>query len=270
MSFADFESIVRPKRDGTANLIKALRTTSLDTFILLSSCVSIVGGEGQANYSAGNGYIDSIAHKPFGDKTRFVTLDLGMIEETDHTTDSTSRQRLSRQGVALLKIDDVNKLVQYALSPESAQQGTKQFVYGLDTKQIPPWILTLSTGNALFSHILPTTGSISETTDNDPDVYLRQMMHEFRNPSKAQSLIVKVTAMKIASLLSLSAEDLNCHSLLADLGLDSLVTIQLRNWIRVALEAFLKPVDIINAVTLGNLASLIYESSDMAKRLKST
>ncbi|KAF2867786.1 hypothetical protein BDV95DRAFT_610687 [Massariosphaeria phaeospora] len=158
-------------------------------------------------------------------------------------------------------------MVRYVLSPEYAQQGPKQLVYGLDTKQIPPWILTLSTGNALFSRTLHTTGSVSESADADPDVYLKDTARAFRDPSTARPPVAKATTMKIASLVPLPVQDLHAHSLVAELGLDSLVTMQLRNWIRAALEAFLQPSDIINAGTLDALFVRSYEASGVVKRL---
>ncbi|KAF1840756.1 uncharacterized protein K460DRAFT_370715 [Cucurbitaria berberidis CBS 394.84] len=269
MTFEDFAMTMRPKTTGTQNLIQALQEVRLDTFLMLSSCVTVVGGEGQASYSAGNGCLDSIAQNPPQSGTRFISLSLGMVDGTKHTSDMSSRRKLARQGVGVVSVDKALQLIDYALSPQCAKEGYKQLVFGLDTKVLPNWILSLSAGNALFSHTLSATGSNSVAINTESDDFIKQLPSVARERNVLCSVIVKALAKKIASLVSINAPNIKDGSLVADLGLDSLVTIQLRNWIRATFEAFLQPGDIVKAGTVGSLAGLVYDGSEVVKRLVS-
>lgn len=81
----------------------------------------MVEGEGQANYSAGNEYLGSIAQVPPQRDTRFISLNLGMIEGTEYTSDMSSRQKLARQGVGIVSVDEALQLIHYTLSPQCAR-----------------------------------------------------------------------------------------------------------------------------------------------------
>lgn len=67
---------------------------------------------------------------------------------------------------------------------------------------------------------------------------------------------------------SISVVHVKNDSNVTDLGLDSLISMQLRNWIRTTFEAFLQPGDVVNAGTVASLASLIYDRLDMVTRPK--
>ncbi|KAI8628591.1 hypothetical protein F5Y19DRAFT_485419 [Xylariaceae sp. FL1651] len=70
--------IHKPKTRGSWNLHTVI-PKGLDFFVLLSSIAGIVGSAGQANYAAGNTYMDALAHYRNALGERAVALDLGAI-----------------------------------------------------------------------------------------------------------------------------------------------------------------------------------------------
>ncbi|KAK7937187.1 uncharacterized protein PG986_014055 [Apiospora aurea] len=78
MSHEDWVASTKPKVRGSWNLHTVL-PRGLDFFILLSSISGIVGSAGQANYAAGNTYMDALAHYRNALGERAMALDLGAM-----------------------------------------------------------------------------------------------------------------------------------------------------------------------------------------------
>ncbi|MCO7224348.1 SDR family NAD(P)-dependent oxidoreductase [Pleionea sp. CnH1-48] len=59
-SFETFDSVLKPKLEGTVNLLSALKDESVDFITLYSSITALVGGEGQSDYAAANAFMDAL------------------------------------------------------------------------------------------------------------------------------------------------------------------------------------------------------------------
>ena len=94
MSFDDWTSCVQPKVQGSRNL-DTLLPAGLDFFILFASVAGILGSGGQANYAAGNTFMDALAQQRVARGEKPVSLDLGWMKSEGVVC----RERLSRKGV---------------------------------------------------------------------------------------------------------------------------------------------------------------------------
>ncbi|WP_259391638.1 type I polyketide synthase [Paenibacillus sp. 1011MAR3C5] len=62
MTKGQFSDVLQPKVAGAWNLHRQYADAPLDFFVLFSSLASVVVSPGQANYSAGNAFLDALAH----------------------------------------------------------------------------------------------------------------------------------------------------------------------------------------------------------------
>ncbi|REK71362.1 SDR family NAD(P)-dependent oxidoreductase [Paenibacillus paeoniae] len=62
MTKGQFNDVLQPKVSGAWNLHRQFVDEPLDFFVLFSSLASVVVSPGQANYSAGNAFLDALAH----------------------------------------------------------------------------------------------------------------------------------------------------------------------------------------------------------------
>ena len=80
--------VLRPKILGAFALHESLADEPLDFFALFSSVSSVVVTTGQANYAAGNAFLDALAYYPAGDgpdraSVNWGPWDTGMIARLD-------------------------------------------------------------------------------------------------------------------------------------------------------------------------------------------
>ncbi|KAI6451118.1 putative secondary metabolism biosynthetic enzyme [Pyricularia oryzae] len=86
MTYDMWQRSTRPKIAGTLNLARAVTSPQLlDFFILLSSVTCIVGNAAQANYAAGNTFLDAVASAA-GPGANVISLDVGLVTDSSHFT----------------------------------------------------------------------------------------------------------------------------------------------------------------------------------------
>ncbi|RYP25026.1 hypothetical protein DL765_000254 [Monosporascus sp. GIB2] len=98
MTFDKYQAALKPKMWGAIALHRALGDTPLDFFIMTSSLSAVTGNPGQANYCAGNSYLDFLAlyRRRRGQAACSLALpmveDVGVVAENSDIADSLARK----------------------------------------------------------------------------------------------------------------------------------------------------------------------------------
>lgn len=154
MSVAEYMTAVQPKVIGSVNLNEAFKGASLEFFIMLSSVASVSGPRSQANYAAGNSFQDQFAHDHFDSSTHYISLNLGMIDESDIIALNPDLQRsVIRSGCIALKLDELFALLTYAMGGQAQRDGLNQVVIGFDRQSIQESSRFDLLDTALFSQL---------------------------------------------------------------------------------------------------------------------
>ena len=112
------DSVLRAKVDGAWNLHELTRTSDISAFVLFSSMAGLVGGSGQANYSAANAYLDGLAAHRRANGLPAMSLAWGLWEQASEMTghlQTADVARLNRDGILALTVDDALALFDKAL-----------------------------------------------------------------------------------------------------------------------------------------------------------
>ena len=116
--------VLRPKVDAATHLHELTRDLELTAFVLYSSVAGVIGSRGQANYAAGNAFLDALAQHRQALGLPGVSLAWGLWAEEsglmkeDFTV--TDRRRINRSGVLPLSDEQGLALLDAALAQGEA------------------------------------------------------------------------------------------------------------------------------------------------------
>jgi KR domain len=271
---------LRPKVNGSWNL-HTLLPKDMDFFVMLSSSAGIVGARGQGNYSAGNTYQDALAHYRVSRNLPAATIDLGMILSVGYVAESSSETNESKQ---ISVVANLKNLGLIGVREEEFLTILAAAItdFGKVDTNIPCQVITgLSTGgmmrqhgtpedpywfsDARFSHVrlMDTQTKLKETNSNGPE--LQRVLGEVTSIAAAATIICEAIAARLAKSLRVPLEDLDSSKPVNAYGVDSLIAVELRNFIFREIKADMSIFDILSSIPLAMLSSKIAASSALVQ-----
>ncbi|ERF68064.1 hypothetical protein EPUS_08500 [Endocarpon pusillum Z07020] len=278
-TYDDFTSVTKIKVDGTLALHRAFASSELTFFLSLSSVSSIVGASAEASYNAGNALQDALAHqgKQHSGKTRFLTINFGWIDDAVLTMNDETRQgALRRAGFSLFSARELTRFFDYILGAATDPNSSlSQAIIGFDTESLASATAYNGTiHSALFSQVRDLRRDIGVTPVEEGSGVeasagswqtFEQMISDGNTEAVTDFISCAVRA-QLARLISVDAGSIDAHqgSIMA-LGLDSLVAVELRNWVMRQFDAPLQSTEILANQTVHTLAEKIATRSKKVK-----
>uniref|UniRef100_UPI0031E35D0B type I polyketide synthase n=1 Tax=Streptomyces hawaiiensis TaxID=67305 RepID=UPI0031E35D0B len=112
------DTVLRPKVDAAWNLHELTRDRALSAFVVYSSVAGLLGTAGQANYAAGNTFLDALAQHRRAQGLPGLSLAWGLWEQESAISgglSETDLRRLARLGLVALPSDQAMNLYDAAL-----------------------------------------------------------------------------------------------------------------------------------------------------------
>jgi acyl carrier protein len=274
MTFAQWDLTLRSKVETAWNL-HSLLPRGLDFFLLLSSMAGVIGQSSSANYSAGCAFQDALAHhRTTVCGERALSLDMGWIGNIGIIAETAAYQRRRQADQDLQTIDGAELLALLTLAcdpahplPRPAQAVPSQVLFGLRTPaeflvrgQVAPPQLGRPLLGA-FSYV-PSLGAVSSSREAGPQA--DQPATLFRQAGDADGrvqVVLRALAGKLAVAMSISAEDIEPSKPLSSYGVDSLMAVELRNWIGREFDATMAVFDIMGGAPISSIANLVVKRS---------
>ncbi|PAY17352.1 polyketide synthase [Rhodopirellula sp. SM50] len=239
---ATLDRVLGPKVLGGWNLHAATCDQDLDHFVLFSSLSSIFGHAGQANYAAANAFLDSLAHYRRSLGMPGLALNWGHVGQVGYLARrSELSERLERQGVLTFSADEAMRCLEQAMQTDAVQQSVLRMDWmrwrGLGiTGEVSP----------RFAHLL--RGMPEETSDGDRLATAAEVREATADARDA--MVAKIIGFKAASLLGIALENMPWDRTLLSMGLDSLMAVEMRNWIESRLEIDLPISELMRSESL--------------------
>ncbi|HEY9760972.1 MAG TPA: type I polyketide synthase, partial [Trichocoleus sp.] len=253
---AQFTQVMVPKIQGAWNLHQATLADSLDWFTLFSSIASLLGSPGQGNYAAANAYLDALAH--FRQQQGLPAQSLswgpwagdGMAAVSNGTA-----QPETLRGLHKLSPDQGLVLLQQALTAPQAHLGIARIDWDAIARSspfnLPP----------LLSLVLPLVQSPSRDSEassqsiSQPESRLLPHLLVLSD-SERTSALVTYFQREVGQVLGLQGDAPSDRPLL-DLGIDSLMTVDLLNLCKRDLHLTLYPREVFAHPTIQALAAYV-------------
>lgn len=265
MSFEEWTESVRPKVQGSWNLHTVL-PSGMDFFVMLASTSGIFGNAGQSNYAAGNTFQDVLAQHRTMCGEKAVALDLGMILGegfvAEHKDIAAKLLRLNL--LQPLQQEEIFAIFDFYCDPRTRIDSTKasQVTVGIELpagiiqsgRTVPDALQRRLFG--LLHNIQP--GQVEPISGQEKAQDISVLIKEAATIQDAATAIANALKDKLCRILGVEPDERSTNDRMESFGVDSLLALELRNWLLRDVRADLAVFEImgdLKIVDVGLLAA---------------
>ena len=255
-----FRSALAPKVAGAWNLHTQTLSACLDFFVLFSSAAALIGSPGQANYSAGNAFLDGLAHYRRAQSLPALSINWGPWTKVGMAARPDRGERLALRGVEGITPEQGIAAMELLLGQDSVQFAVMPFDYAQWARFYPS-----AANSSLYACLTRDEAPL-------PKDELRQTEADSVNSilaapqSERESLMQSYLGRQITKVLGLSVSNaaernarLKVNQPLNRLGMDSLMALEIKNLIEKSLNATVPISSLLSGSSLADLTKLVLD-----------
>ncbi len=251
---AALNTVLRPKVMGGWLLHRLLEDAPLDFFILFSSAGSLLGQPGQGNYAAANAFLDALAHRRRAQGQPALSINWGAWAELGFADTPGGRRlatRLARLGIRSIAPEQALEVLERLLRQGSAQVVAVP-VNWRQYRQFYP----AGSESPLLSQLAREEADIPLQASHPGEKRDALLAAE---PGERHQLLQSYLSEQVARVLGLSASKLDVQQPLSNLGLDSLMAVELKNRIAVDLGVNVPMVKFLEGLSVNQAATQVLD-----------
>ncbi len=264
LDWTRFQKVLAPKMLGAWNLHQLTQEMSLDFFVLFSSVAGLFGRQKQANHAAANTFLDAFAHYRSGQNLRSLSIPWGLWSSVGSAAETV--RTMQTKGFGAIVPEQGIDVFAHLMSQISHSQPEPSVA-------VAPmkWAQFLTEGCSRKAPFFELFDFASASSAVGEQFSIRQQIEQ-ASAKKRRNIMMKHLRTVTAKVMGWRVpEQIPADEGLMTLGLDSLMTIELRNQLARVFEMQLPATLLFDYSTLSlladNLLSRIVESSAQAQEV---
>ncbi|NEP57570.1 MAG: SDR family NAD(P)-dependent oxidoreductase, partial [Symploca sp. SIO2G7] len=250
MIWERFRKVMAPKLQGAWHLHQLTQKLPLDFFVCFSSVASILGSAGQGNYAAANAFMDTLADYRRSLGLPGLTINWGAWAQGGMAArlGSQHQSRLRTTGIGIVTPEKGLQVLGELLSQSVSQVGVFPINWSQFLEQLPG-------GDKIpFLEAFASRKLQKETTKNEK--FLEQLATAL--DSERHQIMTDYIQVKIGKLLGFDKSKLpNSELGFFDMGMDSLLTVELRNLLSSNLGCSISAAKLFETSNIQSLAEYL-------------
>ena len=253
---ARLRRVMAPKVVGGWLLHRLSEALPLDFFVLCSSVSSVIGMPGQANYVAANAFLDGLASWRRARGLPAIAINWGFLGEV---------------GMAARSPETVARFVNQGLRPISPDEAMELLAWFLGAN--PPQMTTVRMDWERFGEVFRTwarSPKFLPLYEDAGEGSRRGGSGAGHGPEQGRSLdalsteeravrVGELIAGRVARVLGADPATLDRERALTEMGLDSLMAVELRNWMESALRVSIPALEVMRGPTVIQLTGVVLD-----------
>jgi acyl transferase domain-containing protein/NADPH:quinone reductase-like Zn-dependent oxidoreductase/short-subunit dehydrogenase/SAM-dependent methyltransferase/acyl carrier protein len=233
------QNVMKVKVAGAWNLHILTQNTPLDYFIMFSSAASLFGSPGQANHVAANTFLDALAQYRDSQGLVGMSINWGVWSKIGAAAKRQVDERMKQRGVGSITPEAGIEILEYLMGKSVRQVG----VAPID------WSIFSQKENTFFADFYTQTSTAS-VVENSP------LMQELKSLELNQRVAVLSNYLQkeISKVLGLSASLPDTQMGFFDMGMDSLMMVELRSQLEKSLNQQISSTVLFEHPTISALA----------------
>ncbi|KAH6652321.1 putative polyketide synthase [Truncatella angustata] len=265
MTFNQYTSVIESKVQGGWNFHNALVNAPLDFFVAISSVAGAVGNRGQAAYAAANCFLNALVQYRLARGLPASSLDLTAISDTGYLAEDAEKAAEVAKNLAGDSIceAEVLALLGTAISGKLGSICNNHTITGMriTPEQQPFW-----TQDAKCKHLreaAEAAAAANAAAGGSKNISWNAAAKAAKTLEEAEQVVCDGLVEKCAAVMMMEKEDLDVTRALSNYPLDSLVAIEIRNFITREFEATLQVLELLSSGSLQTLAKGVCVKSKM-------
>ncbi|TGJ79517.1 hypothetical protein E0Z10_g9254 [Xylaria hypoxylon] len=271
MTLSDWTAAVEPKVQGTWNLHNTI-PADVDFFVLFSSYSGIAGQFGQANYAAANTFLDAFVQYRQNNNRAASAIDIGVMSEVGFVSQNSEvRERFVKTGMGLSQ--EQHLLDALALAIENSKPGMSrspavyenpsQLILGLKTSTpiSSPFnrVAWKRDSRMAIYHNLDKSTETSTARATKKKSLKGLLESEDSKEGKTRVIALAISGA-LANFLIKEEDSIPLDQPLESIGMDSLVAMEVRNWIRQQSSVDVSVFTIVQSPSLVDLGNRVLQA----------
>ncbi|MDA7920910.1 amino acid adenylation domain-containing protein [Verrucomicrobiales bacterium] len=242
-----FDSVLLPKMLGAWNLHEATLDIPLDSFICFSSFSAFIGAVKQSNYNAGNVFLDQLSYHRRSLGLPSLTFNWGALEGAGFVSrNEKTQQYLELVGLGATNMEETLHLFSLGAPSDCYQLGAARCNWQALGRFSPS-----VGGSKMFLPVVPRSSS------GGGDSMSARILEA--PVEKRAGLVEDLIAAQVGAVLGTDASRLDKDTPLTNLGLDSLMAIELVNRIEEKLGMSMPMGSVLNGPSIKDLSIPVLE-----------